>query len=43
MQKNRIPDDLQLVNRAHEETMPENDRKYNVPEASEVAASIVGE
>ena len=40
---NNIPDDVRLVIHAHERTKPGHERKYNVPEASEVAALIVGE
>ena len=42
-QKNGIPDDAKLVIRAHEKTFPGHVRKYNVAEASEVAALIVSE
>ena len=40
---NRIPEDVPLVINAHELTKPGHERKYNVPEASEVAALIIGE
>ena len=38
-----IPEDVKLVIHAHERTNPGHERKYNIPEASEVAALIVGE
>ena len=40
---NPIPEENQIVIHAHEKTKPGHERKYNVPEASEVAALIVGE
>ena len=43
IQINGIPDDLKLVIHAHKKTLPGHVRKYNVPEASEVAALVVGE
>ena len=43
IQCNGLPDDLKLVIYAHEKTIPGHVRKYNVPEASEVAALVVGE
>ena len=43
MQKNGIPDDVKLVIHAHEKATPKHIRKYNAPEASEVAALIIGE
>ena len=43
IQNNGIPEDAQLVIHAHEKTMPGHVRKYNVPEANEVAALVVGE
>ena len=43
IQSNGLPDDLKLVIHAHEKTIPGHVRKYNLPEASEVAALVVGE
>ena len=43
MNANRIPQDVPLVIHAHEKTKPGHERKYNLPESSEVAALIVGE
>ena len=43
MQKNGIPDDVKFVIHANEKAMPGHIRKCNVPEASEVAALIVGQ
>ena len=39
----RIPEELVLVLHAHERTRPGHERKYTIPESSEVAALIVGE
>ena len=39
----RIPEELELVLHAHERIRPGHERKYNMPESSEVAALIVGE
>ncbi len=36
----KIPEDMKLVIHAHDRTNPGQDRKYNIPEASEVAALI---
>ena len=38
----RIPEELELVLHAHERVRPGHERKYNLPESSEVAALIVG-
>ncbi len=43
IKNNEIPDDVKLVIHAHNRTMPGHVRKYNFPEASEVAALVVGE
>ena len=43
LQRSGLPDDVKLVIHPHEKTIPAHVRKYNVPEASEVAALIVGE
>ena len=43
LHSNRIPQDVKLVIHVHERKNPGHKRKYNVPEASEVAALIVGE
>ena len=43
VQINGIPDDVKLMIHAHEKTMPGHIRKYNLPEASEMAALAVGE
>ncbi len=43
MDSNKIPEDVKLVIHAHERTNPGHERKYNIPEASEVAALISGE
>ena len=43
IQFNGLSDDVKLVIYAHEKAIPGCIRKYNVPEASEVAASAVGE
>ena len=43
MREGSIPESVQLVIHAHSKVLPGHDRKYNVPEASEVAAFIVVE
>ena len=43
MKANQIPEEAQIMIHAHEKTKPGHERKYNVLEASEVAALIVGE
>ena len=43
IQINGIPDDVKLVIHAHQKTMPGHIRKCNVPEASEVAALVLGQ
>ena len=43
IQRSVLPDDVKLVIHAHEKAIPGQVRKYNVPEASELAASVVGE
>ncbi len=43
MNSNQIPEDVEIMIRTHERTKTGHDRKYNVPEESEVAALIVGE
>ena len=40
---NKIHEDMKIVIHAHERTNPGHKRKYNKPEASEVAALIAGE
>ena len=42
-QRNGFPDDMKLVIHAHKKTKLGHVRMYNVPEASEVAALVVGE
>ncbi len=43
IQRDCIPEEVQLVIHAHERTKPGHERKFNVPEGSEVADLIVGE
>ena len=43
MDRNKIPEDVKLVIHAHERTNPGHERKYNIPEACEVADLIAGE
>ncbi len=43
IQRDCIPETVQLVIHAHERTKPGHERKFNVPEASEVAALVFGE
>ena len=43
IQRNGLPDDVKLVIHAHDEIIPGHVRKYNLPEASGVAALFVGE
>ena len=43
MNRNGIRTDVKLVNHAYSKAQPGHERKYNTPEASEVAALIVGE
>ncbi len=43
MNSNQIPENVELVIHARERTKPDHERKYNVSEASEVAAIIIGE
>ncbi len=43
MMKGMIPGSVQFVIHAHSKIISDHERKYNVPEASEVAALIVGE
>ena len=43
IQTNPIPEEVKLVIHAHERTKTGHERKYNVPEASEIAALIIGE
>ncbi len=43
MNSNQISEDVELVIHAHERTKQSHERKCNTPEASEVAALIVGE
>ena len=42
-QRNGLPDDVKLVIHGHGKTIPGHVRKHNMPEASEVAALVVGE
>ena len=43
IESKNIPEDVKLVIHAHERNLPGHARKYNLPEASEVAALIVSE
>ncbi len=42
MDSNKIAEDVKLVIHAHERTNPGHERKYTIPEASEVAPLIAG-
>ena len=43
IQRSGLPDDVKLVIHAYEKTIPWHVRKHSVPEASELAALVVGE
>ena len=43
IQSNGVSDDVKLVIHAHKKTIPGHVRKYNLSEATEVAALVVGE